>query len=172
METYTLVKKSKEGDKDALVQLIMKEKESYYKLAYVYMKNREDAMDAMEDMIVILCENMHRLKKEDAFYSWSKTILVNCCKKLLRKNKKLISLDSMKEEVYEEDLSKKDDEIILENHLSKLNEKHQEVIKLKYFLDLDNKTIADIMKIPLGTVKSRISIGLKKLKESLGGEWQ
>ena len=41
---------------------------------------------------------------------------------------------------------------------------------VKYFLDLDYQTISDILKIPLGTVKSRISIGLKNLKESLGGD--
>jgi RNA polymerase sigma-70 factor (ECF subfamily) len=54
--------------------------------------------------------------------------------------------------------------------MSKLNQRHQEVIKLRYFLDLDYNTIAAMLKIPVGTVKSRISIGLQKLKESFGGE--
>lgn len=58
----------------------------------------------------------------------------------------------------------------MEKHLSQLDNKYQEVLKLRYFLDFDYKSIADIMKIPVGTVKSRISTGLKKLKESLGGE--
>ncbi|QZY56423.1 sigma-70 family RNA polymerase sigma factor [Crassaminicella profunda] len=162
-----MVKKAKEGDKDALVQLIMAKKQEYYKLAYIYMKNKEDALDAMEDMIVIIYEKIHQLKKEDAFYSWSKTILVNCCKRLLRRKNKIISLDLVKEEVHEGGFEQKDQEIILEKYLSQLNEKHQEAIRLRYFLDLDYQTIADIVKIPLGTVKSRISIGLKKLKESL-----
>jgi DNA-directed RNA polymerase specialized sigma24 family protein len=37
-------------------------------------------MDAMEDMILKLYEKIDQLQKEDAFYSWSKTILVNHCK--------------------------------------------------------------------------------------------
>ncbi|QUH24695.1 RNA polymerase sigma factor [Serpentinicella alkaliphila] len=45
-----------------------------------------------------------------------------------------------------------------------------EVIKLRYFLDLDYETIGRILKIPIGTVKSRISVGINKLKESLGGD--
>lgn len=170
METEILVKKAKKGDKKALVQLIMVQKQDYYKLAYLYMKNHDDAMDMMEDMIVILYENIHRLKKESSFYSWSKTILVNRCKNILRKKKKIISLDDVKEEAYLGGFQQKDEEIMLDKYLSQLNEKHQEVIKLRYFLDLDYQTIADILKIPIGTVKSRISIGLKKLKDSFGGE--
>ncbi|QGU96786.1 sigma-70 family RNA polymerase sigma factor [Clostridium bovifaecis] len=168
-----LVEKAKQGDKEALIKLIMDKKQDYYKLAYVYMRNEEDALDVMEDMILILYKNIHKLKKDDAFYSWSKTILVNCCKNSLRKNSKVISLETVKEEVkeeYKEVMEEKNQEIIIEEHMSKLKEKHQEVIRLRYFLDLDYSTIASILKIPIGTVKSRISIGLKSLKESLGGE--
>lgn len=170
VDVIKLVKKAKQGDQEALIKLIMDKKQEYYKLAYVYMKNEEDALDAMEDMIVILYENIQKLKKDDAFYSWSKTILVNCCKKLLRKRKKVVSLESIKEEAYEEIIEQQNQKIILDGYLLKLSEKHQEVIRLRYFLDLDYKTIAGLIKVPIGTVKSRISIGLKKLKESFGGE--
>lgn len=165
-----LVKKAKKGDKEALVQLIMDKKQDYYKLSYVYMKNKDDSLDAMSDMIVILHEKIHQIKKPDAFYSWSKTILVNCCKKLLKEKNKIISLDAIEEQSDKGELEAKDEQIIVEEHLSKLNDKHQEVIKLRYFLDLDYQTISDMLRIPLGTVKSRISIGLKNLKESLGGD--
>lgn len=165
-----LVEKAKQGDQEALIELIMGKKQEYYKLAYVYMKNEEDALDAMEDMIVILYENINKLKKDDAFYSWSKTILVNCCKKLLRKRKKLVSLEAIKEDANEEIIEQKNQKIMLDGYISKLSGKHQEVIRLRYFLDLDYETIAGLIKVPIGTVKSRISIGIKKLKESFGGE--
>lgn len=165
-----LVKEAKQGDKEALVQLIMAKKQDYYKLGYIYMKNSEDALDAMEDMIVILYECIHKLKKEESFYSWSKTILVNCCKNSLRKNKKIILLERTKEIFYEDTFQQKDEALVLEEYLAQLHQKHQEVIKLRYFLDLDYKTIAKLLKVPIGTVKSRISIGLKKLKERIGGE--
>jgi RNA polymerase sigma factor (sigma-70 family) len=169
VDAMNLVKRAKQGDKDALVELIMNEKNDFYKLAYVYLNNKDDAMDAMEDMIVILYENIHRLKKDEAFYSWSKTILVNCCKKQLRKRKNLVILDDTQEEIYD-GIKQKEDSILIESHLSRLKGKHQEVIRLRYFLDLDYQTIANIIKVPLGTVKSRIFVGLNKLKESLGGE--
>lgn len=170
MDTEILVKNAKQGDKDALVQLIMEEKQAYYRLAYVYMKNPEDAMDAMEDMIVILYENIGGLKNERAFYSWSKTILVNCCKKNLKKKNKLVLIDQMQEKWQNQSVENKDEQLMLENHLRELNQKQQEAIKLRYFLDMDYQSIAELLKIPVGTVKSRISIGLKKLKVFLEGE--
>ncbi len=170
VDVELLVKKAKKGDKDALVQLIMEKKQDYYKLAFIYMKNKDDSLDAMSDMIMILHEKIHQLKKAESFYSWSKTILVNCCRKLIKEKGKVVLLDTVEQQGCEGELSIKEEQIMVEEHLSRLNEKHQEVIKLRYFLDLDYQTISDILKIPLGTVKSRISIGLKNLKESLGGD--
>ncbi|SDY52621.1 RNA polymerase sigma-70 factor, ECF subfamily [Proteiniborus ethanoligenes] len=171
MDIEIQVRKAKKGDKEALVGLIMAQKQEYYKLAFIYMKNKEDALDAMSEMILILYEKIYQLKKPEAFYSWSKTILVNCCKKLLKDKSKTIPLDNTVEEGCEARLKEKEEQLLVEEHLSRLNEKHQEVIKLRYYLDLDYQTIAEILKIPLGTVKSRISIGLNKLKESLGGDY-
>ncbi len=170
METEALVKKAKKGNKEALVQLIMTQKQDYYKLAYVYMRNPEDAMDAMEDMIVILYENIGRLKNENSFYSWSKTILVNCCKNSLKKKNKVIFLDMIHEEYQDNPMEQKDEQLRLDKHLQELNIKQREVIKLRYFMDMDYQSIAELLKIPIGTVKSRISIGLKKLKVVMGGE--
>lgn len=161
------IKQAKNGDKESLLQLVMTRKSDYYKLAYVYMKNEDDALDAMQDMIVILYENIHKLKKDDAFYSWSKTILVNSCKNILRKKKKVISLEDIEEQVVYEIYENPEDKIILEKYLSNLSPNHQEVIRLRYFLDLDYETIGKILKIPLGTVKSRISTAMENLRKSM-----
>lgn len=163
--------RAKDGDKEALLKLIMDRKTEYYKLAYVYTDNREDAMDAMEDMIVILYQHIGKLKKADAFYSWSKTILANCCKDILRKRKGLESID-----VYEYQLvdnGNKDKEAVLDvlASLNSLNADQQEAIKLKYLMDMDYESIAALSNVPVGTVKSRIFNGLKKLKEAFGGDY-
>lgn len=62
LETKKLVEVAKKGDKEALIKLIMDKKQDYYKLAFVYTKNNEDALDPMEDMILILYENIKKLK--------------------------------------------------------------------------------------------------------------
>ena len=165
-----LVKKAKKGDQEALLKLVMEQKQEFYKLAFVYMKNEEDAMDAMQEMIVILYDNVSKLKNEEAFYSWSKTILVNCCKNDLRKKKKVIFLEDIKEEALEGTCENIDERLTIEMQVEQLNKKYKEIIKLRYYLDLDYKTIGELLKIPIGTVKSRLSTGIDKLKEKIGGE--
>lgn len=172
METVTLVRNAQAGDKEALLSLIMARKQDYYRLAYTYMGNREDAMDAIQDMTVTLFVSIKGLKKTDAFYSWSKTILVNSCHKLLRNRKKLLYTNdiSLESQNIQDDLGSMLEQMSLEKHMSMLSAKQQEVLKLRYYLDFDYQAIAELLHIPLGTVKSRISTGLKQLAKSMGGE--
>ena len=170
MEEKLLIKQAKAGNKESLLKLVMAQEMDYYKLAYVYMKNPDDSMDVMQDMVIILYENISKLKKDSSFYSWSKTILVNLCKRRLKVDKKFVSLDSIKEQSIDNIYDNSEDSVLLEKYLSRLNENHREIIKLRYYLDLDYEAISDLLKIPLGTVKSRISIGMTKLKEAMGGE--
>lgn len=162
------VKRAQKGDKEALLELIMDQNEEYYRLAYAFMKNPDDALDVLEDMILKVYENIHHLKKTEAFYSWSKTILVNSCKGSLRKRKKVIPFKELPEDPYEEAYSEQEDLIAFESHLSGLNPKYQEVLRLRFLLDMEYEKIAQILEIPLGTVKSRIHTGLKRLRERLG----
>lgn len=168
MDVSELVEQAKRGNKEALVQLIMAEKASYYKLAYVYTQNKEDAMDAMQEMILILYEKINQLKNKDSFYTWSKTILVNIVKEKIRKNKKLIYMEELRDEEMVSN-ENSEDKLDLEIYLNRLSYKHKEVIQLRYFLDLDYETISQLLKLPLGTVKSRLNAGMKILRELLGG---
>ncbi len=148
-EIIEMVKRAKAGDKEMLIKLI-REKEDYYRLAYVYMKNHEDALDITEDMILKVYENIKKLKDEHAFYSWSKTILVNCCKNHLRKNSKVLSLHTLHEGSYEESFGAREDQIILESYLSQLNQKYQEVLKLRLLFRYELRVHWDSFKNSLG----------------------
>lgn len=165
MDKLSLVKKARRGDKEALLTLIMKEKEDYYRLAYAYMKNEHDAMNALQDMIVRLYENIGSLRNKNKFYSWSKTILVNICKDELEKKKKLVLLDSYREEALVEDLGS---DLELEEILGSLDPIYGDLIRFKYILGYDYRTMGEIFDLPVGTVKSRLYKGRKKLELILG----
>lgn len=164
--------------KKALLELIMAEKDAYYKLALTYMRNKHDAMDAMAEMIVTLYEKIGQLKKEESFYSWSKTILVNDCKALLRKQKKVVLVDEyiavngqdLPQTIYGNPYDDSDKQMEIQELLLHLSEHQKEVIQLRYFHDLDYETIAAIINVSVGTVKSRIYYGLKKLRDHYGGD--
>jgi RNA polymerase sigma-70 factor (ECF subfamily) len=91
---------------------------------------------------------------------------VNCCKAILKNRNRN---DSTKLFDVEQRSKEQEDGIVLGNTIKKLSERHQEIIKLKYYLDLDNDTISKILKIPLGTVKSRANAALNKLKIMMEG---
>ncbi|MEK6991920.1 RNA polymerase sigma factor [Paenibacillus sp. FSL K6-1566] len=175
MRISRLVKQAQRGSKEALLQLIMADQDAYYRLAYSYMGNEHDAMDAMEDMIVSIYEKIDQLQNGGAFYSWSKTILVNRCKTLLRKKKRYLPM----EEDQEPSLAGLTDDnpfrytesaMDMEELLSHLNAKQREVIELRYVHDLSYQTIADMTGVPIGTIKSRMSQGIQKLKVLIGGD--
>lgn len=170
MEAAALVRQARKGDKEALIQLVMDQKNEYYRLAYTYTGNREDSLDALQDMIVILFDNIRKLKDDSAFYSWSKTILVNRCRTMLRKSGRIVSLDDRKEEPYQENYAVRETRQDIQVCLNRLNNSQQEAIKLKYIMDMDYETIARLTGTPVGTVKSRVFNGLVRLKELLGGE--
>ena len=165
-----LVKKAKNGDKYALLKLIMDKKAEFYRLAYLYTSSREDAMDAISEMTVILYNKICKLKDEGKFYSYAKTILVNACRDILRKRKNIILTDYQD---YQGTYDEEGKETLMDvfEILKTLSQDQQEVIKLKYLLDMDYQTIAEICKVPVGTVKSRIFNGIRKIKEALGGEY-
>ncbi|RCW39870.1 RNA polymerase sigma-70 factor (ECF subfamily) [Paenibacillus prosopidis] len=170
-----LVIQAQKGNKEALLQLIIAEQDAYYRLAYSYMRNEHDTMDAMEDMIVTLYEKLDQLKKREAFYSWSKTILVNRCKTILRKNERFLPLEDEREpslaaltddNPYRDTESEMDMQVLL----SHLNARQREAIELRYVHDFPYQTIAEMTGAPVGTIKSRISQGIQKLKAIIGGD--
>lgn len=172
MEAARLIKKAKRGDKDALLHLIMAEKNAYYRLALTYMKNPHDAMDAMDEMIVRVYEKLDQLKKPESFYSWSKTILVNCCKSLLAEQKRTLPINdwTLTEEKSVHPIIQSDHQMEIQGLLARLSDEQREALSLKYLHDLELQTISEMTNTPLGTVKSRIFQGLKKLRTLTGGE--
>jgi RNA polymerase sigma-70 factor (ECF subfamily) len=165
------VQKAQRGDKEALLQLVLDKKDEYYRLAFSYLRHEEDAMDALEDMIVILYEKIDRLKKPASFYSWSKTILVNECNTLLRKRKKVTVMKIDEQPSPSNEGESAIHKLDVRRHLDHLSADQREAIQLRYWLDYDYETIAQLTNVPLGTVKSRIANGLKKLKQHFGGEY-
>ncbi|MFB0840545.1 RNA polymerase sigma factor [Paenibacillus oleatilyticus] len=175
MNVSHLVKQAKKGNKEALLQIIMAYQDAYYRLAYTYMGNEHDAMDAMEDMIVTLYEKIDQLQKGEAFYNWSKTILVNRCKTILRKKGRFFPLEDEQEQSLasfadDNPYRHKESELDMQVLLSHLNAQQREAIELRYVHDLPYQTIADMTGTPLGTIKSRISQGIQKLKAMIGGD--
>jgi RNA polymerase sigma-70 factor, ECF subfamily len=168
-----LVFRSKKGDKDAFLELLQGRTEVLYKIAYSYFKDKDSASDAVQDAVLIAYKNINKLEDGSKFNSWITTILVNRCREIIRKSKKLqvqeyndavIDLEKVSTTQYKSQFSKVENRIDVINLLERLDEKYREVIRLKYLGAYTIEEIAEVLDIPQGTVKSRLNFGIKKLR--------
>lgn len=165
-----LVKKAKNGDKEALLQLVLERKDELFRLAFSYVENEHDAMDAMENMIVVLYEKIDQLQKLESFYSWCKTILVNECRAILRKKKNVVYIEDSYEQLTDEQHAQLDTSLHFDELVNLLSPVQQEAVKLRYVFDYDFETIAQMTNVPVSTAKSRVAQAIKFLKKTIGGE--
>lgn len=136
-----------------------------YVIAYAILKNEEDAQDAVCSAILKGYEHLDQLKNPHKFKSWMIAITKNEALQIKRKrielpgNEKVEELlGGTKEQCYDDELW----EIV-----QTLKEEFRLVIVLFYYNDLSMWEIAEVLDIPIGTVKSRLSRGKKMLKTVL-----
>jgi RNA polymerase sigma-70 factor (ECF subfamily) len=170
MEASIITRSIRKGKTDVLLQWIDLNKNKLYRISWAYLKNHADVEDVFHNTIIKVMENINKLKNEEAFETWFISILLNECRKLLRENKKIISSEELETESC---LCAAEDENLkleLTEGLKKIDDEYRELILLKYYSGYSQQEISDILKIPLGTVKSKLFRGLRMLREVLGKE--
>lgn len=150
---------------DMFIDLINNRQDKLYRIAFSYVRNQEDALDCLQESLLKGLKNFKKLKNKEYFDTWLIRILINTCNDFL-KNRKYDGA------YYEENLSESitddfDETLDLLNSLDKLNPDQREVIYLRYFKDMTYKEVGEVLKIKEGTVKSRLSRGIAKIKENL-----
>lgn len=139
-------------------------KDMYYRVAFSFMKNEDEAIDIVCGMSLKAWEKLSCLKNEASFGSWSTSILVNICKTRLKKSKKELLLYK-NEATPQNDI---DEQLTVREAVDRLPMKFKEVVILRYFNGFELSMIAEALKIPLGTVKSRLSRAISFLEKELG----
>lgn len=169
MADELVFKKAQKGDAESFYKLLDPIKEKLYRVAFIYFKNENDAMDALQDSIVKGIKAIDTCKNAKTFNAWMSSIVVNTCKNNYNKAKKVtpIDINDFKNEfVYEDkDVASVTD---LYDALNKISDRERDLIIKRY---LDDMTIMEISKaknLAEGTIKSGINRTLKKLKVILG----
>lgn len=161
-----LVYKAKRGNGKAFTKLIEENIKSIYIVAKGILNSEDDVEDAIQNTILKAYSNIKTLRKEELFKTWLIKILINECNKIYNFNKKCISLDKVIEEKYNDKYENLDLKIAVDS----LPEELRLVIVLFYFEDLKISQISEIIGIPEGTVKSRLSRAKTKISESINGK--
>lgn len=153
---------------EELTGFLVENQARFYRLAYSYLKNREDALDAVQAAVCRALEKQDSLRDPDAVRTWFYRILVHECTDTLRRRKK--ETPAPPEELGEgcyEDPPPPDSS--LARRVDALPVEVGTVIKLRFYEDMPLKEISAVTGWNLNTVKTRLYTGLQKLRVSLEG---
>ena len=152
-----------------LTTYLVENQARFYRLAYSYLHNREDALDAVQAAVCKALEKQDSLKDADAMRTWFYRILVNVCTDQLRGRKREAPAapEDLDPGSYEDPLPGDD---ALARRVEALPPALRTVIALRFYEELARKEISAVLGCPLSTVKTRLYTGLKKLRVSLEGE--
>lgn len=149
---------------EELSALIMDNKDGMYRLAFSILRNDADAQDAVSEAIVLAFEKCHQLRKRSSAKSWLMQILVNSSKKIAVQSNKYVLLEN--EIQYEQAEEFKDDDMW--ETVMELDEEFREVVVLYYYEQFSVREIGKMLKVPEGTVKSRLARAREKLLRIIG----
>lgn len=146
---------------------VIENKEKYYRLAYSYVKNKEDALDIVQESIYKAISSLSTIESPEYIKTWFYRIVINTSLDFLRKQKKIIITDDETLEFYSPGADDNYEDIDLQRALEELPPNYRSIIVLRFFEDLKIEEIADVLELNVNTVKTRLYSALKKLRLSL-----
>ena len=152
--------------KDDFTVQILDMKKTLYQIACGILRSEADREDAVQECILKAWEKRDSLKSDTAFKAWVTRILVNECYDICRRSGKVIVLD----ELPETPVADNNDDRELRDLIMEMDEIYRMPIILFYIEGFSIKEISKILRIPEGTVKSRLFAGRAKLRSVLGEE--
>lgn len=147
-----------------LIDCILENKESFYRLAYSYVRNSEDALDIVQESIQKAMVSADKLQKQTAIKSWIYRIVVNTSLDFLRKQKRVTVVDEQTIDMFSAGIDDHYENIDLQKALDELPDHYRSVIVLRYFEDLKLEEVAEILHENVNTIKTRIHRALKMLR--------
>ncbi len=185
-EEDSLVLRASKGNEQAFGELLEIYQTKVFNFVLGRVRNRETAEDITQEVMVKAYFNLPRLRQIGKFKSWLFSIANNHLRDMMRKTT-LQMVDAEGEEPRREpyidqrspieSVQKESRADLIRKALTKLPQEQQDVLTLCDIEGMSYKEIAEVMKIPLGTVQSRIFYARRKLKEILTeqfayrGEW-
>lgn len=179
MDEDELIAHAVAGDGEAFNELLRRYQGMAYSVAYRMLGNAEDAADATQDAFLSAYRALKRFR-HGSFRSWLMRIVTNACYDGLRRTRRhpVASLDSGENvdghecladpgESPEETVERQDQSRQVQRALSALPPKQRVVVVLSDLQGLGYAEIARALRVPVGTVRSRLSRGRRALRERL-----
>ena len=176
MTEEALVKAAQRGDEDAFEELVRRYEKKVYALSLRLCGNSEDAQEAAQEAFLSAWQGLKFFRGEASFSTWLYRLTSNAAIDLLRRRKApALSLEDEEAPIDlpdpgptpEEAAERRELRQAIEAGLAALSVEHRQVLVLREMHQLSYEEIADVLALDVGTVKSRISRGRKKLRNFL-----
>ena len=185
-EDYEFVSLCKKGDVDAFEELVRKHQKRMFNIAYRMMGNYEEACEIVQDAFISAYRSIKSFKGRAKFSTWLYTIVINLSKNRLKqlktqlhrekysidnpvlKNENPINVEPATNEPSAlERLEKKDIQQKVQGCINSLDDEFREVVVLRDIQGFSYDEISDLLKVPEGTVKSRLFRAREVLKDCM-----
>ena len=179
-----LINQALGGDQAAYRELLNRHKRTISQIIQKIVRNREETEDLVQETFMRAFHSLASYRSEYRFSTWLYKIAANCAIDFLRKKKiEALSLDKpvdtedgsvgidLPDTTFdpEQDLWEKQRRFSIDEAIDSLPEKYREVILYRHRDDQSYEEIAQILKLPVGTVKARIFRARELLKKKLKG---
>ena len=168
------------GRTEAFGELVTRYQDRLFGTLVTMLGSVEDARDVAQDAFVQAYQKLESFRGQSAFYSWLFRIALNSSVDHHRRQRRpTVSIDAAREQTGSEptdlhpdnspsfSIERTERQTLVQLALSKLSPEYRQVLVLKEMEDMKYEEIAAVVKIPVGTVRSRIHRGRAELKEIL-----
>jgi len=185
IDDSALVERCRAGDLTAFEPLVEKYRQRVWRLAFQVLRDREEALDVAQESFVRAYQALGTFRGDSAFYTWLFRITMNLSQDRVRQRAargRAFGTERVPEEEWERTLvddpggpeapdaaaqrSEKRERITAA--LAKLPENYRAIITLSDLEGLSYREIAEVLRIPMGTVMSRLHNARKRLRDLLG----
>jgi RNA polymerase sigma-70 factor (ECF subfamily) len=184
-----LIQRAQRGEPEALTQLVLTQQHYVYSIAMSVLKDPDDAADLSQEAFMRLFRALPQYNGESRFTTWLYRLVVNLGRAELRRRGRQVPLAPAAADGEEQDAlsSVADDdrwatpELALDSRelrddvrraLAQLEEHYRLVLTLYYFDDMKYTDIAEVLGLPLNTIKSHIRRGKERLAAILEAQEQ
>jgi RNA polymerase sigma-70 factor (ECF subfamily) len=170
-----LVKASQQGNQDAFAFLVQRHQRRVFTLVLRMLQDDEEASEITQNAFIAAWQGLPAFRGEARFATWLYRIAYNCALQQLERRKRERALQAamaaeqiLKEEKQAEDmLELRARQAVVREQMEKLPTKYRSVLILRHFQEMTYEEMADILTMPIGTIKTQLFRARHLLKERL-----
>jgi len=165
-----IVTRARDGDDEAFTQLVELDGDRSFAIAYRILRDADRARDATQQAFVLAWRELPRLRDIDRYEVWFYRLLVNACYQEARRHRRWTSrvrLLPSEGPAMPDPFVSVDDRDALERAFQRLSPEHRTVFVMHHYAGMPLADIAQVVGVPVGTVKSRLHHSIRDLRAAL-----